>query len=154
MKGIFLTALLLSFTASLSAQTPSAEENFKKLSWLEGTWMRTNAKPGKKAYEQWKKSGEFTLKGRAFIVKGNDSTFIEKTSLVIKENAIYYVADVPQNNQEILFKLTSINDTGFVCENPMHDFPKKISYQLTGLDMKATISDETKSIDYLFQKVK
>jgi Domain of unknown function (DUF6265) len=154
MKKISALALFFGLSVSLFAQIPSPKENFKKLTWIEGTWIRTNAKPGKTAYEQWNKSGEFTLRGKAFGIKGSDTTIFERTNLIIKDDAIYYVADVPENGKEVLFKLTSVTQDGFVCENPAHDFPKKISYQLTGSDLKATISGDGKSFDYLFTKVK
>jgi len=45
-------------------------------------------------------------------------------------NVLYYMPTVQgQNNEkEVFFKLTALSDTHFVFENPMHDFPKKISY--------------------------
>jgi len=48
--------------------------------------------------------------------------------------------------------LISITDNSFVCENPQHDFPKKISYLKEGNKIKATISGDGKSFDYLFEK--
>ena len=31
------------------------EKDFDKLSWLEGSWIRTNVKPGRTAFESWTK---------------------------------------------------------------------------------------------------
>ena len=154
MKKISALALFFGLSFSLFAQTTSPKENFKKLTWIEGTWLRTNGKPGKTTYEHWNTSGEFTLSGKAFSIQGSDTTIFEKTNLIIKDDAIYYVADVPENSKKVFFKLTSVTPDGFVCENPTHDFPKKISYQLTGSDLRATISGDGKSFDYLFTKVK
>jgi hypothetical protein len=39
-----------------------------------------------------------------------------------------------------------------VCERPEHDFPKKITYQRTGNQLKATISENGKHVDYLYLK--
>jgi hypothetical protein len=50
--------------------------------------------------------------------------------------------------------LTEITYTGFVCENPGHDFPKKISYHVEGHKLKAQISGDGKSVDYIFERAK
>jgi hypothetical protein len=134
--------------------TDGIRGEFEKLYWLNGTWNQTNIKkPGRALIEQWHKSGDYEMKGQATTTQNGDTVFVERVTLLIKDDAIYYIADVPQNKQPVLFELTSISSNGFVCENPAHDFPKKISYQLTGSELKATISGDGKSIDYLYQKV-
>ena len=92
------------------------------------------------------------MKGQATTTQNSDTVYVERISLIIKDDAIYYVADVPQNKQPFYFKLTSITGNGFVCENPEHDFPKKITYELNGSQLKATISGDGKSFDYLYVK--
>jgi hypothetical protein len=39
-----------------------------------------------------------------------------KFKLVIKDNNIYYVADVPENKQPVDFKLIEISEMAFTCE--------------------------------------
>ena len=85
-------------------------------------------------------------------MRGSDTLFVEKLRILIRENNVYYVADVPENQKLVYFKLTEISDKGFVCENPDHDFPKKVTYQLEGNQLKATISGDGKSVDYVFEK--
>jgi hypothetical protein len=153
MKSVFTFFLLIIATIGFSQKIASeTSSNFKKLEWLVGTWNRTNVKPGKVGYEHWKKTSEFELRGMGVSMQGKDTTFVEKITILIKDNNIYYVADVRENEKPVYFKLTEINTTGFVCENPEHDFPKKISYQLQGTDLKAQISGDGKSMDYLFKK--
>lgn len=128
-------------------------EDFTKLGWLEGTWTRTNiTKPGRSAHERWEKSGEQELRGYGVNLQGPDTVFLEKITILIKDDIIYYVADVPQNQQPVYFKFTEITESGFVCENPDHDFPKKISYQLELDKLKAQISGNGKAIDYWFER--
>lgn len=147
--GLFL--IILSFTSSAWSQSPVALD-FTKLSWLEGTWTRTNGtKPGRSAHERWEKSSEQELRGYGVTLQGQDTIFLEKITVLVKDNAIYYVADVPQNQQPVYFKFTEITESGFVCENPEHDFPKKISYQLESDKLKAQISGNGKAIDYWFE---
>lgn len=147
--GLFL--IILSFASPAWSQSPVALD-FTKLSWLEGTWTRTNVtKPGRSAHERWEKSSEHELRGYGVTLQGQDTIFLEKITVLINDNAIFYVADVPQNQQAVYFKFTEITKSGFVCENPEHDFPKKISYQLEGDKLKAQISGNGKAIDYWFE---
>lgn len=150
-----LSLILLSVIVCFGAagQTAStASQDFKKLSWMEGTWNRTNAKPGRTAHERWVKSGAQEMKGWGVSMNGTDTAFVEKLKLIVKDNSVFYVAEVPGNNGETLFKLTQVSDKNAVFENPQHDFPKKIEYTLDGKKLKATISADGKAMDYLFEK--
>jgi hypothetical protein len=72
--------------------------------------------------------------------------------LLVKDNSLYFVADVKENAAPVYFRVTSINEQGFTCENPKHDFPKKISYQLEGKKLKATISGDGREVSYYFDR--
>ena len=151
MKKLLILSLVIFNTAFSIAQT-SPEENFKKLQWLAGEWNRTNTKPGKSGVEKWVLKAATELQGWGISMRGTDTAFVEKLKMIIKDNNIYYVADVPGNKEPTLFKLTKITDNEFVCENPEHNFPKQITYVRDGDKMKATISGNGKSFDYLFEK--
>jgi hypothetical protein len=150
----FMTLLLVLFMTHTQAQEANKETtgNFNKLSWLTGTWNRTNVKPGRKAHERWELAGTLQMKGFGVSMKEKDTLFVEKIQLLVKDNHIWYVADVPQNKEPVYFKLTAITNDGFTCENPAHDFPKKIEYKLDGNKLRATISGDGKAIDYLFER--
>ncbi len=145
-----LLAVSTTGVGQINSKQPT--ENFKKINWLVGTWNRINAKPGRSGIERWELTSANELRGFGINLKGNDTTFVEKLRITIKDEHIVYVADVPENQKPVYFKLTEISDTGFVCENPEHDFPKKISYQLDGKKLKAQISGDGKVIDYLFER--
>lgn len=152
-KCLALIALIVNPLASFAQNKDGIKGEFDRLYWLNGAWSQTNiTKPGQSLVEQWSKSGDYEMKGQATTKQNGDTVYVERITLLIKENAIYYVADVPQNKQPVYFKLTSITGNGFVCENPEHDFPKKITYQLTGAQLKATISGNGKSFDYFYSK--
>ena len=68
----------------------------------------------------------------------------------MKGNDIFYVVTVTGETKPVFFRLTAIADDGFTCENPKHDFPKKITYSLSGNHAKAVISGDGKSVDYIF----
>ncbi|MEK6783727.1 MAG: DUF6265 family protein [Bacteroidota bacterium] len=149
---IFIILLFLSNNTNGQAVRNVTTENFKKLNWLIGTWYQANTKPGYSAHERWEEISPYEHHGFGITLQGKDTVFIEKLRILIKENDIYYVADVPENQKLAYFKLIEITDSGFVCENPNHDFPKKISYQLDGEKLKAQISGDGKAIDYLFER--
>ena len=151
MKNILV--LLLVFVINyndLKAQVTA--KDFVKLKWLTGEWEGTNTKPGTTRIEKWWLNSDNELQGEGIVMKGSDTAFVEKAKLIIKDNGIYYVADVPGNKESVYFKLTSLSDHSFICENPKHDFPKKISYTNDDNNLKATISGNGKSIDYFFKR--
>ena len=149
---LFLISLLISTAVAGQVKSNQAVEDFKKLNWLVGTWNRTNAKPGRSGFERWDKTSPQELKGIGVNLQGTDTMFVEKLRIIVKDKDIVYVADVPENQKPVYFKLTEITESSFVCENPEHDFPKKISYQLEGNKLKAQISGNGKAIDYFFEK--
>jgi hypothetical protein len=129
----------------------SAQSNdWKKISWLMGSWERTQMKPGRAGVEMWTKVSDTEWSGRGISLKGMDTSFVEKLKIIEESNQLYYVSDVPENKKPIYFKITEATTHSLVCENPEHDFPKKIAYYLEGGNLKATISGDGKSIDYFF----
>lgn len=146
-KLILLTIIFYSLKSS--AQTAS---DFTKLQWLVGEWNRTNAPHGTSGNEKWVINSPVELQGWGITMKGTDTAFVEKTKLLIKNGHIYYVADIAENKEPIYFKLVSIKENEFTCENPTHNFPKKITYKRNGSFLKATISGNGKSVDYFFER--
>ena len=152
-RGFLL--IFVCYIGSVSAQKNTSELaiQFESLKWLEGKWQRTNVKPGIKAHEEWHAGALNEFKGLGVTMKENDTMFLEKIKIVMKEGNIYYVADVRENQAPVYFKFTSITPQGFICENPGHDFPKKIEYRLSKSDLTVTISAGTKSEGYLFTRL-
>jgi hypothetical protein len=136
---------LLAITASCQ---PKSE--VKKLSWLTGDWITTNPKPGRTEYESWKLGSNGELGGVSLVMKGTDTLFVEKFRIDSRGGDLYYVADVPGNKEPVDFKITRITDNGFTCENPKHDFPKKIVYVKDGNNIKATISGDGRVRDFFY----
>ena len=151
MSRVLLFSLIV-FSTELTAQTPSTttEAHFKALTWLVGNWERTNVKPGNSGNERWQFEGPYKLKGLGVTLRGSDTAFVEKIEILIKDDKLYYVADVIENSEPVYFEMSSIARDGFVCENPEHDFPKKIEYKRTGSNLSVLISAGSKSQSYLF----
>ena len=154
MQKTLLLAIMLCAIEIVHSQSPSQKDSddFKKLDWLEGTWTRQDVKPGQSGHESWQKISAAEWKGLGVNMTGADTIFVEKMNLVIKDGNIYYVANITENKAPVYFKMTAITNDSFICENPQHDFPKKITYQKEGNKLKATISGDGKSFDYFFEK--
>jgi len=155
MKTCLTTVLIfLAIGLKCNAQSTSVvtASEFDKLRWLEGSWDRTGMQPGKTAHERWFISSDGKYNGYGVSMNGRDTSFLEKLAIEIKDGKIYYVADVPENKGVVYFLFTELSETGFVCENAEHDFPKKISYSLSGKELKAQISGKDQKIDFLFYK--
>jgi Domain of unknown function (DUF6265) len=155
MKPILPLSFMLLVTTCLSAQSDKTKSDFSSLSWLEGKWTSSSVKkPGRTNFETWKKTSEYELVGKGVTLQGEDTVFIEKLRIVIEGNEIHYVADVPENPDPVHFVFTKIGTNLFICENPQHDFPKKISYQLEGYTLKAQTSGNGKVQEFVFTKAK
>ncbi len=108
---------------------------------------------GVTATESWTKVSEQLFEGVGLNMKGSDTTFVERLRIEIKDNDIFYVADVRENATPTYFKITSLTKSGFISENPEHDFPKVISYELKEGTLTAIISDGgQKKMGFVFQK--
>ncbi|MCE7995568.1 MAG: hypothetical protein HEP71_26555 [Roseivirga sp.] len=129
------------------------KKDFKKLSWILNSWQRTNVRPGTTASETWQKQSDYVFTGMGVSLKGSDTTFVEQLRIEIKDDKIYYVADVRENATPTYFHMTEITDHGFKSENPEHDFPKVISYNLEGDVLTAIISDGgQKKMGFVFKR--
>ena len=153
MNKIFILILAHFIVANGSGQKNiGADKQFESLHWLVGNWERTNGKPGITAHEEWSRDSVNQLRGLGVTIKGNDTLLVEKIQIRVKDNNLYYVADVKENKASVYFKFTSQSKNAFVCENPEHDFPKKIEYSLKDTTLKVRISGDGKFQDYLFVK--
>lgn len=144
-KLYFILALLIS---AFTTQGQSIE----RLNWINGTWERQSTKPGSTAFESWELIND-SFKGMGVTLRGTDTVFVEKLSIIEKDGVLNYVAEVAHNASATYFKMTAISESGFTCENPSHDFPKKIEYSLDGDLLTATISGNGKSIPFYFKKI-
>ncbi len=144
--------ILLLIVVSQSGRSQGSPADLSILNSLTGTWERTNGRPGKTYVEKWEQvhAGEF--RGMGFFMQASDTTITERLRIVLSGSDIHYIADVPGNSGPTFFRFTKWETNHFVCENPSHDFPKKIEYQWNDRELKAVISGDGKSIVYLFRK--
>jgi Domain of unknown function (DUF6265) len=126
----------------------------KRLYGLEGVWKMNGSRAV--LCEEWKKMGKNYLQNKGYLVKGSDTTVTERVALTRTKEGIFYTSTVEEQNNKkpIAFKMTSASDNTFVFENPGHDFPKRIVYQIVSADsLHAWIDDgedETKKVRHFY----
>ena len=143
--------LLICFI-TISFASCNKKNNLQSCEWMLGNWQSPTSKGI--FYESWRKNEANGFTGQGCFVNGTDTLFKEQLAVETKNGGVFYVATVPDQNQgkSIDFMLIAMGKE-LIFENPTHDFPKKISYQLEGNKLKAQISGDGKAIDYLFEKV-
>lgn len=151
-KLIFMISMLLVVNAAIAQD--HNKQKFKKLEWLTGKWARTNAKAGQSGYETWERVSDLKLSGKGVTLKGKEVIFIENLEFMVIDSDIFYKVTLAEDEKPVYFKLTALSKNGFTCENPEHDFPKKITYIRNGNHIKAVISGNGKSVDYIFIREK
>ena len=146
--SILILFLLLS--SGLKAQ--EQDGSLKDLEWILGTWIRQNAKAGELQQERWWKISDREFRGMGVVTRDSDTVFVEKLGILLEDGNLYYVADVPDNPTPVYFKFTSKGKHSFISENPRHDAPKKIAYELEGKVMTARVSWDGGGFDAVFKR--
>lgn len=135
-------AVLLLCSCGQTASTGDAKKpQLEKLSWLSGTWG--SADSAGVSTEKWEKKNDSTFAGHSYTIAGTDTVFNEWISLEERAGNLNYIVTVKNQNGElpVAFAMTSIDEKNVVFENPMHDFPQRISYTLVNPDsLNAEIS--------------
>lgn len=149
---LIISVLVILGLSNAACGQESTAQKFKKLEWLVGNWQRTNSKPGQSGYENWSKVSDTKLTGKGVTLKGKKTIFVEQLELSIKDGNIYYSVIVTGEPKPVHFKLTAVSKNAFVCENPEHDFPKKIAYTRNGKTAKAVVSGNGQTLDYEFTR--
>lgn len=111
------------------------------LHWLIGEWKANSN--GKIVTETWDETSEITMEGLGMTLSPQDgSTKVETLRLLQMKEDIFYIAKVEENQMPVPFQLVRCLPNAAVFQNPQHDFPKQIVYQMTSdKDLKVTVSD-------------
>jgi hypothetical protein len=128
------------------------------LEWMLGNWQKLSS--GTITYETWTKLDDTYFEGYNERVsrKSKKVLFTETLKLVKIGNEIYYIALVKENDNPISFKLTELDSAKAVFENPDHDFPQSIQYELLeNGNLKATVggieNKKKRSFELVFKKM-
>ncbi len=124
MRILYITYFMLAFHPETSAQKK------EEIKWILGIW-KIQGRQGMIA-EQWTVKNDSTLTGKSFFIRnGKDSSLRETVDLAFRNGSWYYIPTVrDQNNaQPVSFPLIFLKNQEFICENPAHDFPQRITYR-------------------------
>jgi Domain of unknown function (DUF6265) len=135
MKRNFICISLIILLTGFVGFHENISDKMKAFKWLIGSWQMNTAKGF--IAEEWKTSGEQGYAGKSwFINKDSSTTPFEIIQLVYRNKQYYYIATADGQNNElpVEFKITAFSSSGFVAENPQHDFPKRITYRLINKD--------------------
>ncbi len=136
--AIFFLMLLMGFTSS----TGKLNTHIDQFKWMNGSWKMSTKKG--MIIETWATLNDSAMQGISFFINKNaDTTELESISLLYSNSKYYYIpAAIGQNdNLPVKFTITSFDEKSFVAENPEHDFPKRIIYQLITVDSIHAIVD-------------
>lgn len=163
MKPI-LIFLALIFCFSCAETTPTIEKVVEKevvfikpeikiLDWILGPWMRTNDEEGRKTFEYWEKRSDSEYVGFSYTLENQDTVFKENMRLLPIDD-LWHLEVMGVNKTPTYFKFTKQTKRSFVSENPTHDFPKKIAYQLKNDTLYAQVSAKDTDMEVLFSFIR
>lgn len=101
------------------------------LTWLAGAWVGTRSS-GASIEERWSPplGGAMLAVSRTVNSSGKMVTF-EYLRVVERDGGLIYIAQ-PGGKTPTEFVLTELSPTRAVFDNPRHDYPKRIVYELSG----------------------
>ena len=143
MRKLIILSLLISACSSNGLKQVGLE------SW-NGEWI---SEEGEDSFlETWKSIDANEMAGYGAMLHSGDTIFSERIQLIKEKEDIYYVVTIKENsNLPVRFKLTSSSANQWIFENSEHDFPTRITYELTAENkLRATIEGSEQTADQNF----
>ena len=109
------------------------------VSWISGNWVGTRGTEGSIAFEErWgPPSGGSMFAVSRTVNRGRLSAF-EFLRIIERDSGLIYIAQ-PNGSAPTEFVLTELTHHRAVFDNPRHDYPKRIIYELSDGNLTATI---------------
>ena len=117
--------------SSRTANPVRGSAALSKLGWLAGCWEARTA--GSTTIEMWMAPDGGLMLGASRTVTGSATREFEHLRIHQRGDTVTYTA-IPSGQRETVFRATQISDSGFTVENPVHDFPQRITYERHGTD--------------------
>lgn len=111
-----------------AAETPTPKPTVAALAWLAGTW--SFERNGRTVTERWTEPAGGMMIGTSQTIAKERT--VEYEFVVLRadgEGNLLYVAK-PSGQPEATFKLVRLTAREVMFENPTHDYPQRISYEL------------------------
>jgi hypothetical protein len=154
-----ITIPLMAAVFTMGAYANLASKNaMQPFQWLLGNWE--SLRKAGMMEEGWRSVNDSSLAGRSTLIKPDGTAqVLEEIELVYRNKQYFYiVSDLNQNGgSKISFKISQFSESGFLAENPQHDFPRRIRYRLIGKDsILATIdggeASPDQKVDFSFRR--
>jgi hypothetical protein len=117
-------------------------QDLDSLDWLLGRWQ-TAAAP-RVTEEHWTRITPDTWEGSGRTLEPSTGKVLgeESLRLVGMSGGVFYLAKVSHNELPVAFRLTRSGPGRAIFENPSHDFPRKLEYELQAPDsLSVQVSD-------------
>jgi len=114
-----------------------AEASIYDIDWLSGAWV--GKKGSGSIEERWSPALGGSMLGVSRTISRGKMTGFEYLRIIERDDGLVYIAQ-PGGNAPTEFVLTELTETRAVFDNPRHDYPKRIVYELSPEgDLNATI---------------
>lgn len=136
-RGLESIAVLAALLPGPAARAQG--DDLSRLAWLAGCWKSDTAEAG--SVEQWMPPAGGTMLGMSRTVRQGRTVEFEFLQIRAQpDGKLAYVAQ-PSGQPTATFPLLRLGDTEAAFENPQHDFPQRVVYQLAegGSKLKARI---------------
>lgn len=151
-RTLILIFSIISCNVKVEKKIVSDSKPHTTFDWLLGNWIRTNEKEDRKTYERWTKINPSEYSGTSFTLKDKDTIWQENVKLINDKNEWNFVVTPKGTPQQTVFRLTTLTDSTFTCENQNNDFPKIIRYFKSGDSFNAEIEGGDMKILFEFGK--
>lgn len=136
------------------------KDSMEPFNWVLGDWQMVR-KSGILT-ESWKRVNDSSFEGKSYMLgKTGENKMLEEMQLVYRQKKYHFISAVPGQNKElpVSFSVNNISAGHFVAENPVHDFPKRISYQLMKQDslhawIDGGLINPEQRVDFYFSRKK
>jgi hypothetical protein len=117
-----------------------AKAGIAELEWLAGVWVGTRGEGGATTVEErWSPPLGGAMLGTSRTVSRGSMRAFEFLRVIERDGGLVYIAQ-PNGGSATEFVLTELIGTRAVFDNPRHDYPKRIVYELSDEDfLSATI---------------
>ena len=116
-----------------------AKATISDLSWMSGNWAGTRGTSGQIGFEErWSPPKGGSMFAVSRTVNRDRLSAFEFLRIVERDGGLVYVAQ-PNGGTPTEFVMTEFSAKKAVFDNPRHDYPRRITYELTDGGMTATI---------------
>jgi uncharacterized protein DUF6265 len=122
-RPVSLAAVLVIFSAAVIAQP----QGIQRVAWLQGCWELSS--PERTVEEQWMAPRARSMIGMSRTVRGGKLVAYEMVLIREDGPGLAYEAH-PSGQPVATFRSTTVSSSQVVFEDPSHDFPQQVGYQL------------------------